>query len=151
MTITINEVRAWLDAEEPDYEGAARALGDAAQPALLQLIGGGDRALASKATYLASLLPGQAGALQALKAAHATGEPLLKVAAAAALRNLQADAAGEMFEVLHADADAGVRKVALRSAVGLSGPRVQQRMRQLAQDDPVPFVRALAAQVADKR
>lgn len=151
MTITTKEVRAWLDAEEPDYAGAAAALGDDAHPALMELIQGGDLALASKATYLASLLPGKAGALEALKAAHATREPLLKVAAASALRNLEAGGAAEMFELLHDDTDAGVRKVALRSATGLPDARVQARMRQLADTDPEPFVRAVAGQVADKR
>jgi len=150
MTISVKEVRAWLDAEEPDYEAAAKQLGDAAQPVLLQLIQGGDLALASKATYLASMLPDKGAALQALKAAYASKEPLLKVAAASGLRNLQADGAAEMFELLHDDVDPGVRKVALRSSVGLTAPKVLDRYRKLATSDPEPFVRDLAAQISAK-
>lgn len=144
---SIKEVRAWLDPEEPDYPGAAAALGPAALPALRELIQGGDLGLASKATYLASMIPGPA-AVDALRAAHARNEPLLRVAAASGIRNLPRAAAEQVFELLHDDPDAGVRKVVLQSAVVLDSPAVLARVRSLAASDPEPFVRELADTVA---
>ena len=55
MKITIKNLRAQLEREEPDYAAAAR-LGPAALPVLEQLIQGEDTLLAAKAAYLASLI-----------------------------------------------------------------------------------------------
>lgn len=147
MAVTMTDVRRWLDADEPDYEGARRTLGADAAPHLRQLILGTDLALASKATYLASLTGG-GEALPLLQAAHARGEPVLSVAAAAGIRNLSQQDGAQLFEQLHADPDPGVRKVALKSGMGLRSPQVAARYQALASGDPEPFIRALAAQAA---
>ena len=143
----IQQVKAWLDSEEPDYPGAARALGAAALPALTELIRGNDLALASKATYLASLIP-HPGAADALRAAQARSEPLMRVAAASGIRNLDPAHGEQLFEALHRDPDAGVRKVALRSAAGLNSPAVLQRLRAVEASDPEPPLRELAGTLA---
>jgi HEAT repeat protein len=140
----IQQVKAWLDAEEPDYPGAARALGVAALPAITELIRGNDLALASKATYLASLIP-HPGAADALRAAQARSEPLMRVAAASGIRNLDPVHAEQLFDALHRDPDPGVRKVALRSAAALNSPAVLQRLRAVSADDPEPSLRELAS------
>lgn len=147
MAVTMNDVKRWLDVDEPDYPAARKALGAGAAPHLKALIEGGDLGLASKATYLASLLAGTT-ALPLLRAAHARGEPLLRVAAASGIRNLPARQGAQAFEMLAGDADPGVRKVALRSAVGLTAPKVVARIQALAERDPEPFVRDVARSVA---
>ena len=139
----VEQVRVWLDPEEPDYPGAARALGPAALPAITELVKGMDLALASKATYLASLIP-HPEAVVALRAAQARVEPQMRVAAASGIRNLDAASGEAMFESLHRDPDPGVRKVALRSAAALNAPAVLQRLRTLAESDPEPTLRDLA-------
>lgn len=146
MAVTMQDVRRWLDAEEPDYPGARAKLGSGALPHLAALAAGGDLALASKAVYLASLIPG-AKSVELLLAAHARGEPVLSVAAASGIRNLTPARAAQVFERLHADPDSGVRKVALNSAVGLSAPKVLARYATLANSDPEPFIRELAGKV----
>ena len=143
MTVTMQDVRRWLDPEEPDYDGARAALGPAALPVLQTLAMGGDLALASKATYLASLIPAPE-TVALLQAAHARGEPVVSVAAAAGIRNLPPNEAVQVFQDLHADPDPGVRKVALRSSVGLTGPAVRARYESMAQTDPEPVIRDLA-------
>ena len=139
----IQQVKAWLDAEEPDYPAAARALGVAALPAITQLIQGGDLALATKATYLASLVP-HPSAADALRVAQSRSEPLMRVAAASGIRNLDPAHGEALFEALHRDPDAGVRKVALRSAATLNSPKMLQRLRTLSASDPEPSLRELA-------
>jgi hypothetical protein len=140
---TIQQVKVWLDPEEPNYTGAAQALGAAALPVLTQLIQGADLALASKATYLASLIP-HPGAADALRAAQARSEPLMRVAAASGIKNLDAVRGEALFDMLHRDPDAGVRKVAMRSAAALNSPAMLQRLRTLSTSDPEPSLRELA-------
>lgn len=142
MPITMKDVRTWLDAEEVDYTNA-KALGAAALPFLMELVQGGDLALASKATYLASLIKSEKSAAVLAKAA-ARNEPVVRVAAASAIRNLSEVQAGKMMDLLKDDPDAGIRKVMLKSAERLRSPKIAAKLQKIAQKDPEAFVRALA-------
>jgi len=144
----MKDVRAWLDAEEVDYLKAKR-MGAAAVPFLMELAQGGDLALASKATYLASLI-GSDQSAAVLEAAVARNEPVLKVAAASGMRNLSDEQAEKIMELLRNDPDAGVRKVLVKSADRFRSPRMAERMQQMADSDPEPFVRDLAASVVTR-
>ena len=144
MAITITDVRGSLDPEEPNYAGAARSLGPAALPFLLDLVRGGDLGLASKATYLASLIKSDRS-VEVIEAAAATNEPILRVQAAAGLQNLKPAHAERVLNTLKSDPDAGVRKVMVKSAARVKSPRVAAVLKQLAQSDPEPFVREAIA------
>jgi HEAT repeat protein len=144
MAITMKDVRAWLDPEEPSYASAARTLGAAALPFLLELVGGGDLGLASKAASLASMIPSDKS-VEVLEAAAATSEPVLRVAAAAGLGRLKPVHAERLLNQLKTDADPGVRKVMVKSAAKVRSPRVAEVLRQLAASDPEPFVRESTA------
>jgi HEAT repeat protein len=148
MPITMQDVRAWLDAEEVDY-ASAQKLGPAAIPFLMELVQGGDLGLASKATYLASLIKGKKS-VAVLEAAAARNEPALRVAAASGIRNLPEAQAEKVLDQLKDDPDAGIRKVVLKSAVRLKSPRVAAKLQQMAKSDPEPFIRELAASTAKK-
>jgi len=115
MATTMEQVRAVLDPEEPDYEKGAAELGPDAIPHLQALVRGDDAMLASKAAYLASLIKSDASADVVREAAQSNVETV-RVAAAAAARNLPSTKASEVLEGLVTDADPGVRKVA-RDAV----------------------------------
>jgi HEAT repeat protein len=141
MAITMKDVRAWLDPEEPNYAGAARSLGPAALPFLLELVRGGDLGLASKATYLASLIKSDKS-VEVLEAAAATNEPILRVQAAAGLQNLKPAHAERVLNTLKSDPDPGVRKVMVKAAARVKSPRVAAVLKQIARSDPEPFVRA---------
>ncbi len=143
MAITMKDVRAWLDPEEPNYAGA-KSLGPAALPFLLELVRGGDLGLASKATYLASLIASDKS-VEVIEAAAGTNEPILRVAAASGLRHLKPAHAERVLNTLKSDPDPGVRKVMVTSASRVSSPRVAAVLKQIAQADPEPFVRETTA------
>src|SRR5262245_31216914 len=130
MAITMKDVRAWLDPEEPDYAGA-KSLGSAAIPFLLELVRGGDLGLASKATYLASLIKADRS-VEVIEAAVKTNEPLLRVAAASGLQNLKPALAERVLNTLKRDPDPGVRKVMVKSAARVSSPRIATVLKQIA-------------------
>ncbi len=148
MPVTMQDVRAVLDPEEVDYENAKR-LGAAAIPFLMELVQGGDLGLASKATYLASLIEDEQS-VAVLEAAAARNEPVLKVAAASGIRNLSVAHADRMLGLLKDDPDIGVRKVALQSAARFDSPPIVAKLRQIAESDPEPILRNLAANTVKK-
>jgi HEAT repeat protein len=105
-------VRKVLDPDEPDYAAAAE-LGEDALPHLEELVRGDEVMLASKATYAASLISGGA---DVVATAADSEDPVIRVAAAAAARNLPPERAEPVLLRLSDDDDAGIRKVARASA-----------------------------------
>jgi hypothetical protein len=125
MAVTKKDVRAALDPEEPDYQKAS-TLGPEALPHLDALVSSGDSMLASKATYLASLIKDPRSAEIVAKAAQ-NDNPAVRVAAACAASNLAAAGASSVLELLSADTDAGVRKVARAAAPGALGSQPPEK------------------------
>lgn len=135
MDATMDEIRAWLDPDEIDYPAAAAALGQRAVPRLQELAGGTDNLLATKAIYLASLIGGDNAHRLVADAARQT-DPVRRVAAASGLRNLTEDAALPLVGEFLADADPGVRKVALASAASFDSAEMRAQIRRAAEQDP---------------
>lgn len=133
MATTMEQVRAVLDPEEPDYEKGAAELGSDAIPHLLALVNGDDAMLASKATYLASLIKSEASADVVREAAHSNVETV-RVAAAAAARNLPSAKASEVLEELVGDDDPGVRKVARDAVPKRPSSRLAERLAETGPD-----------------
>jgi HEAT repeat protein len=144
----MEDVRAALDPEEPDY-AEAQKLGPEAAPHLKELVQGPDLGLASKAAYLASLIESE-GSLEVLTIAATSAEPVLRVAAASAIRNLPERDAERVMDLVMEDKDAGVRKVTLRSAAQLRSPRLAAKIRKLAEHDPESSIRALATEIEEE-
>jgi hypothetical protein len=143
----MKQVRAHLDPEEPDYSAAAQ-LGADALPYLAQLIQGTDTMLASKAAYLASLIPGDRSIAvleQAAKSPHAA----VRVAAAAGVRNLE-QAPVSLVDALLKDGDIGVRKVTLRSIEARPMKGLKGRIEEIARKDSEVFIRNLANEIAKR-
>ena len=115
MSVSMDDVRKVLDPDEPDYTAAAQ-LGEEALPHLERLVRGGDAMLASKAAYAASLIEGGSDVVEA---AARSEDPVVRVAAAAAVRNMPAAQARPLLRQLSTDEDAGIRKVARASERGL--------------------------------
>jgi hypothetical protein len=141
----MTDVRARLDAEEVDYENAKK-LGTAAIPFLMELVQGQDLGLASKATYLASLINTEQSTT-VLEMAVARNEPVLRVAAASGIRNLPEVQAERLLDLLSKDPDAGIRKVVLKSAQQFRSLEVQEKLQTMAETDPEPFVCELAGSI----
>jgi len=148
MPITMNDVRAWLDAEEVNYTDAKR-LGVAMIPHLMELVQGGDLGLASKAAYLASLIKSKKAAV-VVEVAAASQEPILRVAAASGIKNLPVNQAEKILDLLSQDPDAGIRKVVIKSAVHLKSPVALAKIKKMAKSDPEVFIRDLAASTAKR-
>ncbi len=113
--VTLEEVKALLDPEEPDYDRVA-GLEPEALAHLETLCDSGDEMLASKATYAASLLAADAGADLVGRAADSDVDAG-RLAAAAGLKNLGPERAADVAASLVTDGDDGVVKIAQQSAV----------------------------------
>ena len=147
MTVTREQVLAQLYPDEPDYEGAAQ-LGPEALPHLMQLIEEGDPDLASKATSLASVIDA-AESIEAVDKAARSPDPVIRVAAAAALGNLS-EMPDPLAQGMLNDEDVGVRKLALRSLERQQPAGFKQKAQQMAANDPNPVLREHAARVAEE-
>jgi HEAT repeat protein len=137
----MKDVVAQLSPEEPNYAKAQR-LGPEALPYLLELVQGGDMALATKAAYLASLIEGEQR-VEVLGAAAASEEPVLRIAAAAGIRNLSEPEALQMVAIMREDQDIGVRQQVVVSAANFVSPNVVSALQGLAEVEPEQFVRDL--------
>lgn len=156
--VTKFDLLALLEDEEPDYDEGA-SLGPEALVHLEALAREADPLLASKATYLASMIPAPEAA-RVLETAAGRAEPEVRVAAASGLGNLvpaadsmaDADATMGLLDRLLRDTDPGVRKSAVRSAGSLGGEMadggladaVRESVAHAAAADPAPFVREAA-------
>jgi HEAT repeat protein len=145
MAVTREQVLAQLYPDEPRYEQAAQ-LGPEALPHLMQIVQEGDPGLASKATSLAGRI-NAAGSAEVLGAAARSSDPVIRVAAAAALGNLD-ETPDPLAQSMLDDEDVGVRKLALRSLERQQPAGFKQKAQQMAANDPNPVLREHAARVA---
>jgi hypothetical protein len=144
MAVTLEQVRAALDVDEPNYDQAAK-LGPDALPHLGTLVRGPDAMLASKAAYLAGLIAGGGDrAADVVATAAASGDVRVRLAAASAAKHLAAARGSEVVESLLADADPGVRKLALQSMPASVSPELRQRLQTMRFNDPEAALRTMA-------
>jgi HEAT repeat protein len=145
MPVSMEQVRAELDPDEPDYERAA-ALGSEALPYLRQLVRSSDPMLASKATYLAGRIAADESP-EVVRDAARSEQPVLRVAAAAAARELPGQAGDGILVDLLADDDRGVRRVALKSVGPEPSGDLRARVEELSDADRDPGIREASAAV----
>lgn len=148
MPVSMQQVRAFLDTEEPNYLKASQ-LGSGALPHIIKLLKEADPLLASKATYLASLIS-DIGSEAILKEAAKSTYPEVRIAAAAGARNLNSQAASDILLGLLDDQDIGVRKVALKSAPIDATPSLLAKIQLMKTSDQENFIRNLSSQVFDE-
>jgi HEAT repeat protein len=153
MSVTMQDVRDMLDAFEPDYD-AGRTLGPDAVPHLATLARSADALLAAKAVHLASMIGTDAG-VAVLRTALGSRSPVVRLQVASGARHLAPTQAATLLPRLLDDAEANVRKFALRSTqklftAGTMPEAVRARVAALRETDPEPFVRALATSLTAK-
>lgn len=148
MAVTMIDVRAQLEREEPNYNEAA-LLGPEALPHLEELVKGPDSMLASKAAYLASLIGGDRS-VRVLEAAANSTDVIVRVATAAGLRNLPEQDASRILDRLATDKDLGVRKVAVNSASLFRSAAMMSKVQRIAEQDPEPFIRDIASRSIER-
>jgi hypothetical protein len=145
MPPTTADVTSALAPDEPDYRSIAAQLGADAAPVLLELAGGDDAELASKAVSLAPYLPlGVAAPIVVSAAGHA--QTAVRVAAAAMVGSL-GPAASEPASRLLTDADVSVRSWTLRSLEANPIAELRAQLASLAVSDPSPQIRDHAARL----
>jgi hypothetical protein len=149
MPVTREDVVNALLPEEPDYTGAALALGAEALPILEELEAGDDIALAVKGTYLAGLLPGGRGS-HVVRAAAESDNALLRAAAASTVRNLPATQANQLLLPLLDDGDAGIRKLALASVPDTTTDEVRDRLADMARTESIPALAELSRELHER-
>jgi HEAT repeat protein len=146
----IEDVRRALDKDELDYPALARELGPEALPQLKELVVEDEPRIAPKAAYLAGLLAGPTSHEVVTLAAQSRHD-VVRVAAAATLESLPAEQAAGIADRLLSDPDVGVRARALKGAGTFDDATIADRVRTVAQDDPEPSVREMAAGLVDTR
>lgn len=137
------KVIAYLRQEEPDYAEAAK-LGEAALPILRDIIKGSDVALASKATSLAGFISGSQQKDALIDAAKHPSD-VVRVAAAAASKELSKNDAQQVLGQLINDADVGVSKYTLQSikAKKLTGA-FSDKIKNISDKHPQESIKAMA-------
>jgi len=145
MAVTMQDVRAVLDPEEPDYEFAS-LLGPEALPHLETLVRGDDPMLASKAAYLAGLLDDERSA-DVVNQAGQSDDATVRVAAAAAARHLTGTGASDVLISLLSDSDPGVRTVALKSVPDTATGDLRSLVEDISGSEGDDAVRELSGQV----
>jgi HEAT repeat protein len=142
MPITMQQVLARLDTDEPDYSALA-TLGPEAVPHLKELVKSDNPGIAAKAAYLATLIDCE-DSPSVLEAASASPHEAVRVAAAAGMRNMAPAQAGPWVERLLDDPDSGVRKQALHAVSYLGIADLEPKVQALAEGDPEEGLRELA-------
>jgi hypothetical protein len=119
MPMSLAELKALLDVDEPDYVALAQ-IGASILPHLQRLATSGQPHLASKAVSLAGMIGGAKG-LAVVTSAAASADAVIRVAAAHAAAHLRAEpGVATVLGRLLRDKDVGVIKVAARSAEGIT-------------------------------
>lgn len=144
----MQQVRAALEPEEPDYAQAAR-MGSEAMPHLEEIVGETDALLASKATYLASLIEDRRST-QVVRRAAESDRPEVRVAAASGASNLSEQNASDILIPLLKDRDIGVRKTALKAVPDKAPSELRAAVDSLTDADSSPGIRELSSRVADR-
>ena len=146
MSITMQQVLAEIDREEPNYAAFA-ALGADALPHLQMIVEANDPLRSAKAAYAASMIGGS-GAIKLLQAASDHHEPQVRMAVAQGLQNLAKATPSDLVLKSLGDVDPGVRKLALRTAGQLKRPEFAATVLNMQKSDPADHLRSAAGVAA---
>jgi len=145
---SLDEVRRELDKDELDYPALATQLGPGSLRELHELVTEDEPRIASKAAYLAGLIAGPTSH-EVVSLAAGSRHDVVRLAAAATLPTLPVEQATGIAEALLSDPDVGVRARAVQSAAKLDQSPLADQVRAMAEDDPEPGLRDLAASLSE--
>ena len=149
QTTIADQVINYLHQEETDYAAAAK-LGEAALPVLNSIVMGSDAGLASKATYLASMIQSDHKGDVIINASmHPSA--LVRVAAASAAQDISAASAETVLGKLIDDADIGVTKYVLKSVKAKSlGAKFNTKLKALSTNHQDEGIKTMAKSMLTK-
>lgn len=136
--MTLQQLKYQLSAIEPDehmYEG----IEPSEIPLLAQLLNDEEPWMAARAVFALSRIR-DPGALTILSQSVTDSRPEIRVALAASTSNLQPTQANDILLTLLADTELGVRKFAIKSVSETHNAVVHTKLRELANQDPVPWI-----------
>jgi HEAT repeat protein len=143
MSMTREEMQIALSRDEPDYAELAGRLDASDLPLLREFAASEDLMLATKAVYLASLVPGDEAAADIVDAAARSQNELLRIAAASALSNIASERRNGIALTLIDDSSIEIQKLTLR-AIERPTSELQVKIEALANATRVEGLRDLA-------
>ena len=143
MALSKEELRLLLSNEEPNYPEIAAKIDADSIPALDALSTDADIMTATKAVYLASLLPNTKAHAVVTKASKSSNA-LLKIASASALVNLPDATKHKIAEKLITDADVSVQKLVINSVQTTASSKLKEQIKALSTDSPSQFIKSIS-------
>ena len=139
-----------IDLDEPDYPSIVAKLSADDIPLLIELSKDPNLAIATKAISCLGLMNSEK-AVVGIQAAVVSANPLLRVAAAHALKNSAAiPSAVMMIDKLLDDTDVGVRKFALKSVQHANIKSLKAKVQLMNAKESTELMKALSSEVFQK-
>jgi HEAT repeat protein len=150
MPHTKEELIKLINLDEPDYAAIVAQLTADDVPLLVELTHDANMAIATKAVSCLGLL-NSAKAVEGLRSASSHANPVMRIAAAHALRNAAAQPeAVQMIDKLLDDEDVGVRKFALKSVQHANIRSLKAKVEHLNRNESTELMKNLSSEVIQK-
>lgn len=147
MPHTKEELIKMIDLDEPDYASIIRNLASDDIPLLIELSKDTNLAIATKAVSCLGLMNSEK-AVTGIKAAAEHANPVMRVAAAHALKNSASlPSAVKMIDKLLDDPDVGVRKFALKTVQQAKITNLKAKVQQMNLKENTEFMKTLSKEV----
>jgi HEAT repeat protein len=144
MPITEEQLRNQLSAIEPD-DSTYAGIGPPEVPLLAEILKDNEAWMASRAVFALSRIA-DVDALEKIKRSAADPRQEVRVAVAASVGNLAPEDANQILLSVLNDEDLGVRKFAVQAVTGKHSALVQDKLRDLAAQDPIAAIRGAATE-----
>ncbi|CCH52338.1 hypothetical protein BN8_01332 [Fibrisoma limi BUZ 3] len=149
MALSPTELRLRLSSDEPDYAQLAQLIDGSDVSVLLQLANDPDPMLASKAVYLASLLPNPQ-AHDIVVTASNSPRALVRIASASALVNLPDEVRYPIADRLIDADDVSVKKLAIKAVEQAAPAALKQKLDRMSRENPSEMIRNLSKTTLQK-
>ncbi len=150
MAHTKDELIKMINLDEPDYPEIVARLSKDDIPLLNELAVDPNPAIATKAISCLGFMNDDRAFAGVEKAAKSSN-PVLRVAASHALRNMSSRPAAEkILDKLLDDDDIGVKKFALKTVEASKFSGLKEKVRQMHAKEPNEHLKTLSKQVMDK-
>lgn len=150
MPYTREELIKLIDLDEPDYPSIIKKLTKDDIPMLIELSKDPNLAIATKAISCLGMMNAEA-AVTGIKSAVSSANPVLRVAAAHALRNSAAlPSAVQLLDKLLDDQDIGVRKFALKAVNHANVTSLKAKVQLMNTKETTELMKTLSKEVFQK-
>ena len=147
MPFTREELIKLIDLDEPDYPSIITKLTKEDIPMLIELSKDANLAIATKAVSCLGLMNSE-NAVAGIKTAALSANPVLRVAAAHALKNSASlPSAVQLIDKLLDDQDIGVRKFALKTVHHANIRTLKAKVQQMGAKESTELMKSLSNEV----